>query len=83
MAHTKEADGSHRMPTVGITVNDRFTFDTAVVTGRQIRERANIPEGFALYRRTDGGGNEAIRDDDELELHPGDHFFSRPPSNVS
>jgi hypothetical protein len=51
-----------------------------VVTGRQIKEKANLPEGFALYRRT-LGGNESIRDDDRVELHDGDHFFARPPES--
>ena len=60
---------------VTVVIANRYVFDTEVVTGRQIKERANLPEGFALYRRT-RGGNESIRDDDMVELHEGDHFFA-------
>jgi hypothetical protein len=35
-----------------------------------------------LYVRREGE-NEPIRDDEEVHLHEGEHFFSRPPSNVS
>jgi hypothetical protein len=52
------------------------------VTGRQIIEAANVPAGFALYRR-ERGGNEPITDDAQVELHNGDHFFARPTSNAS
>ena len=51
-----------------------------MVTGRQIKEKANLPPDFALYRRT-RGGNESIRDDDTVELHEGDHFFARPSAS--
>ena len=61
-------------------VANRYVFDTEVVTGRQIKERANLPEGFALYRRT-RGGNESIRDDDKVDVHEGDHFFARPSAS--
>jgi len=69
---------------IGITVivQNRFTFDTHRVTGRQIKETASIPLGFAVYRRTQGG-NEPILDDTHVELRNGDHFFARPSSNAS
>jgi hypothetical protein len=71
-------------PSVRITVvvQNRYTFDTHRVTGRQIKEKASIPLGFALHRRTQGG-NEPIRDDAQVELRNGDHFFARPSSNAS
>ena len=82
MVHATHADGQNRLPKIRITVviANRYAFDTAVVTGRQIKEEANIPAGFALYHRT-RGGNEPIADDDAVELHDGDHFFARPPGS--
>lgn len=84
MADAKDTGGENRPSRVRITVivQNRYTFDTEVMTGRQIKEKANIPAGFSLYRRVHGG-NEPIRDDESVELHHGDHFFSQPPSNVS
>ena len=66
---------------VTLVVANHYTFDTQEVTGRQIKEKGNIPAGFSLYRRAKGG-NEPIRDDDSVALRGGDHFFARP-SNVS
>jgi hypothetical protein len=82
MSHAKDVQDEHRSPKIRVTVviANRYVFDTEVVTGRQIKERANLPEGFALYRRT-RGGNESIRDDDMVELHEGDHFFARPSAS--
>jgi hypothetical protein len=82
MAHTKDAGGRDRPPKIRITViiQNRYTFDTEVATGTQIREMAKIPEGFALHRRI-RGGNESIPDDDSVELHDGDHFFARRESS--
>jgi hypothetical protein len=83
-AHRNDAPREEPPPSVRITVvvQNRYTFDTHRVTGRQIKETARIPAGFALYRRTQGG-NEPIRDDAQVELRNGDHFFARPPSNAS
>jgi hypothetical protein len=67
---------------ITVIVQNRYTFDTHRVTGRQIKETASIPLGFALYRRTQGG-NEPIRDDAPVELRNGDHFFARSSSNAS
>jgi hypothetical protein len=78
MTHAKGAEGQNRPLRISVTVNNRYAFVAEVVTGRQIKEKANIPAGFALYRRM-RGGNEAILDDASVELHDGDHFFARPP----
>jgi hypothetical protein len=82
MSHAKDGQDEDRSPKIRVTVvsANRYAFDTEVVTGRQIKEKANLPEGFALYRRT-RGGNESIRDDDRVELHDGDHFFARLPGS--
>jgi hypothetical protein len=78
----KDADGVNRPSTIRVTVivQNRYTFDTELVTGQQIKETADLPPGFALYRRV-RGGNELIPDDAEIELRNGDHFFARPSSS--
>ena len=80
----KVAGGVSRPSRVRITVvvQHQCTFDTEVVTGRQIKETANVPPGFVLYRRV-RGGNQPIPDDTEVEVHTGDHFFARPSSSAS
>src|SRR6266508_451569 len=80
-AHSKDTGREHRLSSVRITVivQNRVTFDTGVMTGRQIKETADIPADFALYRRVKGG-NEPMADDAQVELHDGDHFFARPSS---
>jgi hypothetical protein len=80
----KHAEGVSRPPGVRITViiQHRHTFDTGLATGRQIKDTANVPAGFALYRRVQGG-NEPIPDDAQVELRNGDHLFARPTSSAS
>ena len=77
-------DGVSRPSSVRITVivQNRHTFGTRLATGRQIKETANVPAGFALYRRVQGG-NRPIPDDAQVELHNGDHFFARPAASSS
>jgi hypothetical protein len=84
VAQRNDARREDPPPSVRITVivQNRYTFDTHRVTGQQIKETASIPLGFALYRRVQGG-NEPIRDDAQIELRNGDHFFARPSSNAS
>jgi hypothetical protein len=83
-AHRNDAPCEDPPSSIRITVvvQNRYTFDTHRVTGRQIKETASIPLGFALYRRVQGG-NEPLRDDAQVELRNGDHFFARPSSNAS
>jgi hypothetical protein len=59
-----------------------YEFDTDDVTGRDIKAKANIPTDYSLYRQQHGA-NEPISDGEPVELHEGDHFITRPPSNVS
>jgi multiubiquitin len=83
-ADSADEKGEDQPSNVRITVivQNRYTFDTERVTGRQVREAANVPAGFALFRRAQGG-NERISDDEEVKLHNGDHFFARPSSSPS
>jgi hypothetical protein len=82
MAQDARHEGGESGVQITVTVADRYAFDTEVVTGRQIKETAGVPAGFALYRRTPDG-NEPIADDDQIELRSGDHFFVRPAANAS
>ena len=83
-AHLNDASREDPQPSLRITVvvQNRYTFDAHRVTGRQIKETARIPAGFALFRRAQSG-NEPIADDAQVELHSGDHFFARKSSNAS
>ena len=72
-----------RTKPIEIFVNDmKVAFDTDDATGAQIKEKAGVPPDHSLYLRAKGG-NEPIGDAEEIELKPGEHFFSRPPSNIS
>ena len=74
---------ARRQRAVEVIINDkRYRFDHELVTGRQIKEKAGIPDSYSLYLRRPGD-NEPIADDEEVTMHEGDVFFSRPPSNVS
>lgn len=79
-----DADGMSPRSGVRVTVivQNRYTFDSELVTGRQIKEKAGVPAGFALYRRVQGG-NEPISDDALVELRGGDHFFAKPSPGAS
>jgi Multiubiquitin len=68
---------------VEVMINDkRYRFEHHDVTGLDIKKKADIPDAYSLYRRHPGH-NEPISDNERVELHDGEHFFSRPPSNVS
>lgn len=60
----------------------RFFVEAGATTGRRIKELAEIPWDFALYRRA-RGGNEPIHDDDIVDIRNGDHFFARPARQVA
>jgi hypothetical protein len=64
---------------ITVIVQNRYTLDAGPMTGKQIKEMANVSTGFLLHRRVKGG-NEPISDDALIEPHSGDHFFARPPS---
>lgn len=66
---------------ISLTVVNHHTLHTPLVTGRQIKEKAGVPAGFSLYRRT-RGGNEPILDDAPVELRDGDHFFALPSTSA-
>lgn len=66
---------------ITVIVQNRYTLDAGLMTGKQIKESADVPSGFVLYRRAKGG-NVPIPDDALIEPHNGDHFFARPPANA-
>ena len=61
---------------ITVMVQNRFIVESGATTGRQIKQLAEIPQDFALYRRA-RGGNEPIHDDDIVDIRNGDHFFAR------
>jgi hypothetical protein len=67
---------------ITVIVQNRYTLDAGLMTGRQIKETADVPAGLVLYRRAKGG-NEPVPDDALIEPRNGDHFFARAPSNVA
>jgi len=86
-ADVADANGATRENTpsrvrITVIVQNRYTLDAGLMTGKQIKETADVPSSFGLYRRAKGG-NEPIPDDALVEPHNGDHFFARPPSNVA
>ena len=82
--HAKDIEDERPPESVRVTVivQNRHTLDRGPVTGGLLKEATNVPASFALYRRVKGG-NEPIPDDAPVEVHDGDHFFARPPSNAS
>jgi hypothetical protein len=62
---------------ITMIVQNRYMLDARPTTGKQIKESADVPAGFVLYRRVKGG-NEPISDDALIEPRNGDHFFARP-----
>ncbi len=81
-SETQEVEAPERRD-VNVFIDDKkYVFEQDDVTGLQIKQKAGIPDDYSLYLRKPGG-NEPIRDDEPVELRDGEHFFSRPPSNVS
>jgi hypothetical protein len=64
------------------SLEHRPVFEHHHRTGLEIKEKAGIPADYSLYRRMPGD-NEPISNEETVDLHDGEHFFSRPPSNVS
>ena len=62
---------------ITVIIQQRLTLDAPAVTGRQIREKAGIPADFSLHRRMQGA-TESIRDDCQIAVHTGDHFYAQP-----
>jgi hypothetical protein len=62
---------------ITVIVQNRYTLDARPTTGKQIKQKADVPAGFVLYRRVKGG-NEPISDHALIEPCNGDHFFARP-----
>jgi hypothetical protein len=69
--------------TVQIFVNNKkVSFGADDVTGAQIKSAAGVAADYSLYRRVKGS-NEPIGDAERVDLEEGEHFFTRPPSNIS
>ena len=78
---TEEAaptEASRSNARITVMIESRFVVEAGPAMGRQIKQRAEIPPDFALYRRA-RGGNEPIHDEDVIVVRNGDHFFARSP----
>ncbi len=65
-------------------LNKHVRFYSSPITGRQIREAAEVPLTDDLTRLIHGkpsGGNIGL--DDAVEIHNGDHFIALPTGTVS
>jgi hypothetical protein len=81
--HLRDRERFYSHCPVEVVINDkRYRFENDRVSGRLIKQKAGIPLNYSLYRRRPGE-NEPIGNDEEVHLHEDEHFFSRPPSNVS
>lgn len=66
-----------------VFVDDKkVSFETDDVTGAQIMAAAGVPPDYSLFLRAEGT-NEPIAPTETVELKNGEHFFTRPPSNIS
>jgi hypothetical protein len=81
LTHTEDTERENGRVRITVMVQNRSSFDTRLVTGREIKESAKVPPDYALYRKAEGG-NEPVDDDALVELRNGDHFFARPSSNA-
>jgi hypothetical protein len=80
-SHAQATERENGRVRITVMVQNRSSFDTRLVTGREIKESAKVPAGYALYRKGEGG-NEPVADDAPVELRNGDHFFARPSSSA-
>ena len=66
-----------------VFVDDKtISFSTDDTTGAQILAAAGVPPDYSLFLRTEGS-NEPIAPTETVELKSREHFFTRPPSNIS
>ncbi len=61
---------------------EKLEFDSAEVTGRQIKEKAGVPLDNDLALRH-GQKLELVTNDQVITLKNGDHFISLPPGTIS
>ena len=61
---------------------EKLEFDTTEVTGRQIKEKANVPLDDDLALRH-GQKLELITNDQPVTLKDGEHFVALPPGTIS
>ena len=60
----------------------KLVFDTAEVTGADIKVKGQVPPGDELFRR-DGQKLVQIGDEERITLKNGEHFVALPPGTVS
>jgi hypothetical protein len=66
-----------------VFVDDKkISFSADDATGAQILAAAGVAPDYSLFLRAEGS-NEPIAPTETVELKNGEHFFTRPPSNIS
>lgn len=72
----------HIVVEVSKTDKRKLEFDHAEVTGREIKEKANVPLDTDLARRVEGK-LELVTNDERITIKNGDHFVVLPPGTIS
>ena len=69
---------------VELNKNDKrkVVFENELVTGLQIKQRANVPSDYDLARRQ-GQKLELITDNQTITIKNGEHFVALPPGTIS
>lgn len=69
--------------TINIVIDDKhYQVHTETMTGAQLKQLANIPQGNLLFREVHGpGDDEQVQNDTVVYLHDGDKFYDMPPGN--
>ncbi len=69
----------HRKRSVTVHINGTpYRFEDSRQTGQSLKERAGIDLRDALFQEEPGGESIIIANDQEVCLHPGQHFLSQP-----
>ena len=72
-----EAHPDHDPHDVEILVNNRGVVVPTLVTGAEIKRRADQPADFNLFR-VQGDHEIAVADDEEIRVHKGERFIACP-----
>lgn len=78
----KTATSVHIFLEIDHSKQEKLEFSTDRVTGREIKERGDIPLGDDLAKRQ-GDRVELVTDDQVVEIKNGDHFIALPPGTIS
>jgi hypothetical protein len=72
----------HIVVEVSKTDKRKLEFHHAEVTGKEIKDRADVPLDSDLARRVEGK-LELVTNDETVTIKNGDHFVALPPGTIS